>query len=921
MEAELAQAHLSQQATLQQLAQGEHHKHQLQAQLAELTERLVVAEGDLLQGRLLTQARLRELGEEKKPGTPLPDKARQPFEALVEDVAAYLREHGSTEHGNVVMGESMGGVVAAGVAMQHPELVSGLILVNPATALSVMPDLQSDVRWMRHGRIPEALFPLALFLKVGYKTFDANLFSSAVRDILVDKRMEKLRAEDPELAAYYELALESLVASISETKPSAFLRGRLAQLEQGCSIVEKQLASLQTPTLVIAGTADALLLSSKEAARLLRTIPICDVHLVEGAGHAGTLNQRIDLPGVVGRWTVCTRLLELCVARGSPRVALHVLEHMAEARGLEVDDYCRLVRLFILRRVSADELARFEETALDLLTFSDDGLHNYFAHVASLLNLELHEVVCRPGGCADAAAAAAALIASGGALTPLVALLLHGMGGREGVQSDAELRELAGASSNLGMAEALEGARARLAELEASAALNASQRAAAEAGLTRRLTLVQGPPGTGKTQLASRLIALWVNELGVRPVLACADSNVAVDHLGLALISLFERMLRAGVPAYLLDTQHRMHPSLASFPSDAFYRGRVVSGAGMAAARPQLRGFAWPRPNVHVAFVPSSAPEEGEGGGGEGYGTSKVNRGEAGTVLGLVRTFLQVGELSAAQIGVVTPYAAQVRLLRGLLRGLPEGRLVECLSVDGFQGREKELILFSAVRSGGRALGFVADARRLNVMLTRARRGLVVVGDPHTLVHSSHWADWLEWVERTGAACAPNGWRCPPRPRVRPRDDDDHAEVELDELGRAVHARPAEADEAPPADPTVRSRAAARREERKRRRLAAAAAEDEAAVRAADGMTAAAAAALSGPPLLPNWYRATDAEGRSYYHNAATLETCWQAPLRAARSVADVAAAEAQRADAAMSRLHEAWVRDGELTPPPQCEA
>jgi hypothetical protein len=416
--------------------------------------------------------------------------------------------------------------------------------------------------------------------------------------------------------------------------------------------------------------------------------------------------------------------------------------------------------------------------------------------------------------------------------------------------------------------------------------------------------------------LGCRHLVLVGDQQQLRPTVV---SDVAASR-GLQ-ISLFERMLRAGVPAYLLDTQHRMHPSLASFPSDAFYRGRVVSGAGMAAARPQLRGFAWPRPNVHVAFVPSSAPEEGEGGGGEGYGTSKVNRGEAGTVLGLVRTFLQVGELSASQIGVVTPYAAQVRLLRGLLRGLPEGRLVECLSVDGFQGREKELILFSAVRSGGRALGFVADARRLNVMLTRARRGLVVVGDPHTLVHSSHWADWLEWVERTGAACAPNGWRCPPRPRVRPRDDDDHAEVELDELGRAVHARPAEADEAPPADPTVRSRAAARREERKRRRLAAAAAEDEAAVRAADGMTAAAAAALSGPPLLPNWYRATDAEGRSYYHNAATLETCWQAPLRAARSVADVAAAEAQRADAAMSRLHEAWVRDGELTPPPQCEA
>ena len=79
MEFELAQARLSQQATLQQLAHGEQHKHQLQAQLADLTERLVVAEGDLLQGRLLTQARLRELGEGKKPGTPLTDKARQPF--------------------------------------------------------------------------------------------------------------------------------------------------------------------------------------------------------------------------------------------------------------------------------------------------------------------------------------------------------------------------------------------------------------------------------------------------------------------------------------------------------------------------------------------------------------------------------------------------------------------------------------------------------------------------------------------------------------------------------------------------------------------------------------------------------------------------------------------------------------------------
>ena len=97
---------------------------------------------------------------------------------------------------------------------------------------------------------------------------------------------------------------------------------------------------------------------------------------------------------------------------------------------------------------------------------------------------------------------------------------------------------------------------------------------------------------------------------------------------------------------------------------------------------------------------------------------------------------------------------------------------MEVKSVDGFQGREKELILFSnpnpnpnpnpspspnpnpnpnqelilfsAVRSNrGGSLGFVSDARRLNVLLTRARRGMIVVADPHTLVHSRRWAAWL----------------------------------------------------------------------------------------------------------------------------------------------------------------------------------
>ena len=168
-----------------------------------------------------------------------PSASDASFDEIVEDVADALRRiaRDSNGAGTVLMGESMGGVVVAGVAIRHPELVSGLILINPATSLSVMPDLQEDMRWILDSSIPEPLFPLALFAKIGWKTFDADLIAGALKDIFIEKKMEALRTDDPELAAYYDVALEALVAQLTEAKPSSFWRGE-RQLRAGCECVD-----------------------------------------------------------------------------------------------------------------------------------------------------------------------------------------------------------------------------------------------------------------------------------------------------------------------------------------------------------------------------------------------------------------------------------------------------------------------------------------------------------------------------------------------------------------------------------------------------------------------------------------------------------------------------------------------------------
>ena len=207
-------------------------------------------------------------------------------------------------------------------------------------------------------------------------------------------------------------------------------------------------------------------------------------------------------------------------------------------------------------------------------------------------------------------------------------------------------------------------------------------------------------------------------------------------------ISLFERLLSNGLPAHMLTTQYRMHPTIREFPSSRFYENRLEDGC-TSTDRPPAAGFLWPDWDKPVAFVPVHGAEMEEE-----SGSSRSNMDEAAVVIKIVNDLLAPGDLTPEDIGVISPYSGQVRLIQGMLDGQIDG--LEVKSIDGYQGREKEVIVLSTVRANDSGkVGFLSNYRRLNVALTRAKRGLIVIGDDRTLRNDSTWASWLDWVSES----------------------------------------------------------------------------------------------------------------------------------------------------------------------------
>jgi len=222
----------------------------------------------------------------------------------------------------------------------------------------------------------------------------------------------------------------------------------------------------------------------------------------------------------------------------------------------------------------------------------------------------------------------------------------------------------------------------------------------------------------------------------------------------------------ATVPNSMLTVQHRMHPSLSAFSNRTFYDGALQDGARTNHLPPLQTGFSSDLASPYTAFLSHTMPEEK-------VDNSLQNSGEARMACDMVASLLlRNPALKGSEVGIVTPYVAQVLLLGRMLRadlgggmrqrmeqilaklddasrkqiedGLKEagttiadrakeGLEVEVHTVDGFEGREKAAIVFSTVRTNPSGyVGFLADGRRLNVALTRAQRGLFLLGNIKT---------------------------------------------------------------------------------------------------------------------------------------------------------------------------------------------
>ncbi|XP_031387616.1 uncharacterized protein LOC116200831 isoform X2 [Punica granatum] len=203
--------------------------------------------------------------------------------------------------------------------------------------------------------------------------------------------------------------------------------------------------------------------------------------------------------------------------------------------------------------------------------------------------------------------------------------------------------------------------------------------------------------------------------------------------------SLFERLSSLGKLKHPLNVQYRMHPSISCFPNQTFYDGQIRDGPKVtheSYSKQYLPGLMF----GSFSFINVSEGREER----EVNGSSLRNPVEADVAAQILRNLYEAWSLSLKEnlsVGIISPYAAQVGAISerlGKKYEYSDGFTVTVNSVDGFQGREQDIVILSTVRSNHQgSIGFLANPNRTNVALTRARYCLWILGNQRTLRGSS----------------------------------------------------------------------------------------------------------------------------------------------------------------------------------------
>ena len=259
--------------------------------------------------------------------------------------------------------------------------------------------------------------------------------------------------------------------------------------------------------------------------------------------------------------------------------------------------------------------------------------------------------------------------------------------------------------------------------------------------------------------------ACWI------PIRRCSRVILAGDHCQLPPTVKSIAALKAGLGKTLMERivenkpevvtllkmQYRMNEEIMHFSSDWFY-GNQVESAPEVKYRSILDldlPMTWVDTSQFSDISENSDISFKEEFVGESFG--RINKAEAElTLLALQQYFEKIGKTrilnDRLDVGVISPYRAQVQYLRKLLRKReyfkPFRHLISVNTVDGFQGQERDIIVISLVRSNDEGqIGFLRDLRRMNVAITRARMKLIILGDAQTMTHHPFYRKLYEYIQ------------------------------------------------------------------------------------------------------------------------------------------------------------------------------